>query len=52
MRDVLRVSRAPIIASHSSAFSLAHTTRNVPDDVLKSVAKNRFTGAYHPQRAG
>jgi membrane dipeptidase len=40
MRDVLRVSRAPIIASHSSAFALASTNRNVPDDVLRSVAKN------------
>ncbi|MBZ0255433.1 dipeptidase, partial [bacterium] len=41
MSDALRVSKAPIIASHSSAFALAHTSRNVPDDVLKSIAKNR-----------
>lgn len=40
MRDALRISKAPIIASHSSAFSLAQTARNVPDDVLKEVAKN------------
>jgi membrane dipeptidase len=40
MRDVLRVSRAPVIASHSSAFSLAPTPRNVPDDILQSIAKN------------
>ena len=40
MRDVLRVSHSPIIASHSSAFALAETPRNVPDDVLQSIAKN------------
>jgi membrane dipeptidase len=40
MRHVLRVSRAPIIASHSSAFALAEHARNVPDDVLKLIAKN------------
>jgi len=38
MRDVLRISRAPIIASHSSAYRLASTDRNVPDDVLRSMA--------------
>jgi membrane dipeptidase len=40
MRHVLRVSRAPIIASHSSAYALAPHPRNVPDDVLRQVAKN------------
>jgi len=40
MRDVLRVSQSPVIASHSSAFALAATPRNVPDDVLKSITKN------------
>jgi membrane dipeptidase len=40
MRDVLRVSQAPVIASHSSAFALAPTPRNVPDDVLHSIAEN------------
>ena len=40
MRDVLRVSRSPIIASHSSAFALAAHPRNVPDDVLRGVAEN------------
>ena len=40
MRDVLRVSKSPVIASHSSALSLAPTPRNVPDDLLESIAKN------------
>ena len=40
MRHTLRVSRAPIIASHSSAYALAAHPRNVPDDVLRLVAKN------------
>ncbi|XP_018336042.1 dipeptidase 1-like [Agrilus planipennis] len=39
-RAALNVSRAPIIFSHSSAFSLCNSTRNVPDDVLKLVAHN------------
>jgi membrane dipeptidase len=41
MRDVLRVSRAPVIASHSSAYTLAPHPRNVPDDVLELVKQNR-----------
>lgn len=40
MRDVLRVSKAPIIASHSSAFAIAPHPRNVPDDVLALVKTN------------
>ena len=40
MNDVLDVTSAPIIASHSSARGVANHTRNVPDDVLKRIAQN------------
>jgi membrane dipeptidase len=40
MADALRVSQAPIIASHSGAFAIAPSPRNVPDEILTEVAKN------------
>src|SRR5215813_5943431 len=40
MNDVLDVSTAPIIASHSSARALSNVPRNIPDDILKRIAKN------------
>src|SRR3989440_4654999 len=40
MSDALDVSTAPIIASHSSARALANHPRNIPDDLLRRIAKN------------
>jgi membrane dipeptidase len=40
MADALRISQAPIIASHSSAFAICPSPRNVPDDILKGVKQN------------
>lgn len=40
MSDVLDVSTAPVIASHSSARALGDRPRNIPDDLLKRIAKN------------
>ncbi|XP_001628029.2 dipeptidase 1 isoform X1 [Nematostella vectensis] len=40
MHDVLDISKAPVIFSHSSAFAICNTSRNVPDDVLKRMPTN------------
>ena len=40
MRDVLRVSKAPVISSHSDAFAITPHPRNIPDDVLQLLGKN------------
>jgi membrane dipeptidase len=38
VRDAVHTSRAPVIASHSSAKSIAAIPRNMPDDVIRAVA--------------
>ncbi len=40
MSDVLDVSKSPIIASHSSARALSNVPRNIPDDLLRRIAKS------------
>jgi membrane dipeptidase len=40
MRQVLEISEAPVLFSHSSAAALVDHPRNVPDDVLSRMAKN------------
>ncbi|NXP10940.1 DPEP1 Dipeptidase, partial [Thinocorus orbignyianus] len=42
MKVVLNLTKAPVVFSHSSAFSLCQNRRNVPDDVLRMVVS---TGA-------
>jgi membrane dipeptidase len=56
MKAALKVSKAPIIFSHSSARGIADHPRNVPDDVLKLVKENRgvvmvnfFSGFLTPE---
>ena len=38
--DVIKSSKAPIIASHSSVRAIAHHNRNMTDEMIKALAKN------------
>ena len=38
--DVIETTKAPVIASHSSARAIADHKRNMTDDMLRAVAKN------------
>lgn len=37
--DVLKLSRYPVIASHSSVKALCKSTRNISDELMKAIAK-------------
>jgi membrane dipeptidase len=39
--DAIETSQAPVIASHSSCRALTNVPRNLTDDMLKALAKNR-----------
>jgi membrane dipeptidase len=40
MNDVLKITTAPVLFSHSSSRAIANVPRNVPDDVLRQLPKN------------
>ncbi|RMC09110.1 hypothetical protein DUI87_14116 [Hirundo rustica rustica] len=41
VKAALNISKAPVIFSHSSAFSVCNHSRNVPDDILQQLKKNK-----------
>ncbi|KAF4792998.1 Dipeptidase 2 [Turdus rufiventris] len=41
VKAALNISKAPVIFSHSSAFSLCNHSRNVPDDILQELKRNK-----------
>lgn len=61
MRDVLAVTRSPVIFSHSGCYTIGRNYRNVPDDVLDRLKVNggvimiffagRFIRPAEPEKA-
>jgi membrane dipeptidase len=58
VRDVLRESSAPIIASHSSARAVTPHSRNLPDELMRAIAARggvvhlvAYSGFLKPDRA-
>ncbi|KAJ9219520.1 hypothetical protein DTO271D3_748 [Paecilomyces variotii] len=61
MRDVIAITRAPVIFSHSGAYSVEPHLRHAPDDVLRSMKENggvimvpfvtQFLNIEHPENA-
>jgi membrane dipeptidase len=55
--DVLDITTAPVIASHSSARALCNHPRNIPDDLLRRISQNKglvmvnFFPAFIDQKA-
>lgn len=41
MRQILRTTQAPVIFSHSNAYTLCKVNRNVPDDVMLQLKENK-----------
>ncbi|NXQ07804.1 DPEP2 Dipeptidase, partial [Vidua macroura] len=41
VKAALNISKAPVIFSHSAAFSVCNHSRNVPDDILQQLKKNK-----------
>lgn len=39
-KAALNITHAPVIFSHSGAFAICNSTRNIPDDILRMVALN------------
>jgi len=56
--DTLAITRAPVIASHSSVRAIADHTRNMSDEMLRALAKNdgvimiNFFPAYIDEKTG
>ena len=45
--DAIKISKAPIIATHSNARSVTNHKRNMTDDMLKLIAKNGGVVQHH-----